>query len=103
MSKKLIDAEETIRNIIIAAPREPDEAIRATASAIVVIENMPSAQPERKKGKWILSYSNYRLRSDPWHKCDQCGNDAQYATNYCPSCGAAMREEKNVHYDNHSS
>lgn len=46
--------------------------------------------PEWKKGKWIVTHSNYRLRSDAWYRCNQCGDEAQYATNYCPSCGARM-------------
>ncbi len=96
MSKKLIDAEETIRNIIIAAPREPDEAIRATASAIVVIENMPPAQPER--GHWFNPLGDFAP-----YRCSRCGHYSDSKTPFCAHCGAAMREEKNVHYDNHSS
>jgi len=56
---------------------------------------MPSAQPERKKGKWI--YEGVRGRF-PACRCSVCGNveNADWAmisgkVNYCPNCGADMR------------
>ena len=55
MNRKLIDAEDTIRNIIISSPREPDEAIRATASAISVITHMPDARKPDMKCIELLS------------------------------------------------
>jgi len=50
--------------------------------------DLPSAQPERKKGKWINGV------------CDQCGSHAPYwamastyyRSSFCPNCGADMRE-----------
>ena len=53
------------------------------------IFNLPSAQPERKKGKWIYDGDCYI--------CDQCKSafgwwaDSQ-TSNYCPNCGADMLE-----------
>ena len=52
------------------------------------IERMPTIEPERKPGHWIDG------------KCDQCGCHAPYwsmsttyyKSNYCPECGADMRE-----------
>ena len=54
------------------------------------LETLPSAQPERKKGKWIYDGDCYI--------CDQCKSafgwwaDSQ-TSNYCPNCGADMRGE----------
>ena len=53
------------------------------------------SQPERKKGKW--------LRVGHWgrsYKCNQCGNFLDFDgvnagrgdANFCPNCGADMRE-----------
>jgi hypothetical protein len=58
-----------------------------------------SAQPERKKGKWIYSEDEYGI--DGYH-CDKCGffvpwDYAHKLINYiedyhyCPNCGADMR------------
>lgn len=56
---------------------------------------MPSAQPERKKGKWICLQRHH-------HKCSVCGNFLDFRgvnagrgdANFCPNCGADMRGEK---------
>ena len=56
-----------------------------------ILEQLPSAQPERKKGKWINGV------------CDQCGSHAPYwamastyyRSSFCPNCGADMRGEQN--------
>ena len=65
-----------------------------------MIANMPSAQPERKRGKWIYGEDEYGI--DGYH-CDKCGffvpwDYAHKFINYiedykfCPGCGADMRE-----------
>lgn len=54
------------------------------------IMRFPSAQPERKVGKWVNG------------ACSQCGSHAPYwamastyyRSNFCPNCGADMRGEK---------
>ena len=52
------------------------------------LEKLPSAQPERKRGKWINN-------SPVTMKCDQCGyviSDWKWhESNFCPNCGADMR------------
>ncbi len=60
------------------------------------IEVLPSAQPERKTGKWIIG--KYRLT------CGQCRftypnklMDEMGVVNYCPNCGAYMRGEQDEH------
>ena len=71
-------------------------------AAIDIIIAVPSAQPERKKGKWVEvavtdGYDKDGIKT--WisvMQCDQCGfivnavegHMAQY--NYCPNCGAQM-------------
>lgn len=56
------------------------------------IKKMPSAQPERKTGKWI--YDNERGATGIYAICTSC-NEAIYQAgefNYCPNCGAKMME-----------
>ena len=69
--------------------------IKESLKLITKIYRIPSAQP-LKKGKWIPSYSNYRLQSDNWYRCDQCRNESQYPTNFCSCCGADMDGENDV-------
>ena len=59
------------------------------------IFNLPSAQPERKKGEWI-PVTNGR----GGFECDQCHNYApsyqdgvEWLSGFCPNCGAKMDEE----------
>ena len=50
------------------------------------IMRFPSVKPERKKGKWI---------KDSVYRCSMCEHsyqDTGYGFNFCPNCGADMRE-----------
>ena len=47
-----------------------------------------SAQPERKKGKWV------RYAECDCLKCDQCGMPSINVQNFCSRCGADMRGEE---------
>ena len=52
------------------------------------LEQLPPAQPERKKGKWIYN-------SPVTMKCNQCGLVIKdwdwHRFKYCPNCDADMR------------
>ena len=62
--------------------------------AVEAIEALPSAQPERKKGKWIdETFEPWGLVYHPY-KCDQCGEHSEADSNFCPHCGADMRGEQ---------
>lgn len=53
------------------------------------IDNAPTIEPERKKGKWIEDDEGYFY-------CDQCGKYPAYQitqSDCCPNCGADMRED----------
>lgn len=54
-----------------------------------ILETLPSAEPERKKGKWkIVKY--------PYAKCSICNTlfDAVHnEQHYCSNCGAEMKGE----------
>lgn len=73
---------------------------------IGVKKGLLSAQPERKKGRWER-YNTYHGDDtsgfvDPDWRCSECGRQANISewfiydlTNYCPNCGAEMKEEEN--------
>lgn len=49
---------------------------------VKAIEQLPSAQPERKKGHWIDEETNY--------SCSECHRGCWVNSDYCPWCGARM-------------
>jgi hypothetical protein len=50
------------------------------------LDRMPSAQPERKKGRWLIKGRKIC--------CSECGRVNFCKPNFCDECGADMREEK---------
>ena len=53
---------------------------------------LPSAQPERKKGKWIRTRT---MTHDGELYCDQCEQEhpeQKIIWNFCPNCGCRMEE-----------
>lgn len=59
------------------------------------ILNLPSAQPERERGKWDTFFSDSYKVHKIGVECSCCGYRTQERTNYCPRCGADMRGEQN--------
>ena len=63
-------------------------------SVFDVINSLPSAQPERKTGKWIPLDDRYPW--SPWYQCSECGavrKNVAFMENYCPNCGARLVQE----------
>ena len=66
---------------------------------ISYLDDLPSAQPERKTGKWLPQDHNKRtgyVTTTVYYypKCSECGHTGNYGMNYCPNCGADMRGEQ---------
>jgi DNA-directed RNA polymerase subunit RPC12/RpoP len=70
--------------------------------SVEAIRNLPSARPERIRGRWIYGEDSIADCVDGY-RCDQCGLfvpwDYQHKSidyikdyNFCPNCGADMRE-----------
>ena len=80
------------------APEDGAEIFYEYNHAIKALKNLPSAQPKRKKGKWIMHHDGILWRRE-WGSCSHCGNTLDFAglnagrgnANFCPNCGARMK------------
>ena len=54
------------------------------------IWELPSAEPDRKKGKWIKEDRHAAIYK---YCCSECKAYHRAMYDYCPSCGADMRGE----------
>ena len=68
--------------------REIDAILKCNKEMRIALKNMPSAEPERKTGKWIY-------KSPVTMKCDQCGFVIKdwdwHRFKFCPNCDCDMR------------
>jgi hypothetical protein len=82
-----ISREEVLRMIIVAGECEPDLGYTHLHT---VIESLPSAEPERKKGEWIRN-------DNGTYSCSICHTwipeEQHHYARYCLYCGADMRGE----------
>ena len=53
-------------------------------SDVEALKELPSVQPERKRGQWLDGYKR--------QTCSLCKGKGVRSWNYCPYCGADMRE-----------
>ena len=83
-----------------------DERTALYVDLKLLVERLPSAQPERKRGKWTEkhhAYSDEESVIEEWQSC-RCSECGRYDTrpymyyfsepNYCSYCGADMRGEQ---------
>lgn len=68
--------------------------------AYKALADLPSAQPERIKGRWQICGKDAKGHSDTF-ECSECGCLVSYAYyvpdcdyQFCPHCGADMRGEE---------
>ena len=90
----LIKREDAIDTLYLAIRAESKkDCYTSMLLAEEMGNNIPSAEPEQKKGKWIKV--GHWGRS---YKCNQCGNYLDFDgvnvgrgdANFCPNCGARM-------------
>ena len=109
MVNDLIERQVAIRKLKRMATQAYIYKLNGSAETIInccidVIERqIPSAQPERKKGKWIMKYKGLTVTS---YKCSECGRTVKDDTGYDVSkdypfchCGADMREDQDGEND----
>ena len=57
--------------------------------ALKCVAEAPTIEPEPKKGKWIDKSNGIE---GAWNYCSVCGEQAIDLYDFCPNCGADMRE-----------
>ena len=86
------DAIEACRSVADNINSPTDQQIGAEY-CLDLIKEIPSAEPERKHGKWI--YDTERVMRDgrinSQYHCSECGEQEFTLYNFCPNCGADMR------------
>lgn len=60
------------------------------------LKQLPSAQAERKTGRWIKDPQKSKFHIEPVYICSFCREQEAWGqmelSNYCPNCGAKMEE-----------
>lgn len=54
----------------------------------------PTVEPERKKGKWIKGVGENGITTSEFCSCCRYENKHWCDWNFCPNCGADMREKQ---------
>lgn len=89
---RLIDADALIKDIDYSADMggalgKVVECVKYYAKYMVA--SAPTTE-ERKKGKWIDKSGGIE---GAWNYCSVCGEQAIDLYDFCPNCGADMREQ----------
>ena len=60
--------------------------------AVQKLEQLPSAEPERKTGRWI-HHPEWVADGECAYECSQCGMGSDVDYNFCMRCGSKMEVE----------
>ena len=80
-----IDAVKKYRN----GSDMPDMWYDGMSCALRCLYKLPSAQPERERGRWV---PNIYPDVGDGYRCSQCGAYHVVPYKFCHNCGADMRE-----------
>lgn len=57
---------------------------------LLLIDVAPTIEPEPKKGRWMLRNADSGFHTDC--VCSECKSRHAIGWNFCPNCGASMKE-----------
>lgn len=90
---RAIDADE-LKTAFPCGEYVRTESVRAT------IDNMPTIEPQRKKGHWIRHPEQRNIFNGKTIECSECHEKytVQYVEDelFCRHCGADMREPEDI-------
>lgn len=93
----LIDRQAAIDGKICIQRSNGVEIYDDYAVPVEYLEQLPPAQPERIKGRWISADAIFG--GEPFY-CSECGENTRDTVmgkprwNFCPNCGVDMRGEQ---------
>lgn len=83
--------------LVHGANSKEDEPLYKAEDVYKVLNDVPSAQPEPKTGKWIFESEYYEAQTC---RCSECGKKLTTKIGilvpFCPWCGAKMEGEQDV-------
>lgn len=89
----LID-RQTAMDALVKQTHLPWEDLRTLYPMLEVLEQIPSAEPKRRKGRWLIEYlDGIPGRRAEIKYCSECCQVSPCRHNFCPNCGADMRGE----------
>lgn len=80
-------SRQAVLNLLHALPLEE---VTTKAMLIQSVKQMDAAQPERKTGKWEIYVIS--MFDGEGCRCSECGLEGVSYWDFCPNCGADMRE-----------
>ena len=93
----LISRQAAIAFVDCGYLRPPTELAWSDKDVVDMLKRVPSAQPERIKGRWERKESDLSW----WYECSECGEsplfdpyENEVLTRFCPWCGAEMKGEE---------
>lgn len=86
-----INREAAIRNLTAIIIQQEGKPLIHWEEVRKMLETMPEAQPERKKGYWIDV--DPHGDSGLAFECSECGEINLRESDYCPNCGSYMKGE----------
>ena len=63
-----------------------------------LVQTLPSTEPERKKGKWVVKEKDWR-KQQSWNECSECGFTTSRQYNFCPNCGSYNGDDNELQID----
>lgn len=89
----LIDRQTAINGKISIQRANGIEIYYDEVVPVEYLKALPSTQSERKVGKWTYIKNVWVNHSVKICRCSVCNRPSYGATNFCPNCGADMKEE----------
>lgn len=97
--EEMIKAEMPERGMWeIEGDKEKETVCEVCVDLMQKLSDLPSVSPKPKTGHWInLENTKYKGQVLPFwgrYECSKCGGHGDGTSNYCPNCGANMRESE---------